>query len=353
MVPAGEATHCVMRGRNTRLGTGVRESGDGATACLLQHRNVMAIASASEVRPVVLIAAGEEPALAGVLGGGSYAAVQVHTGALAIEWVRDLHPDAIILDADLPDMPGIDACRRLRGDLGVGHQVPILVLTRQQPTAEQRVAGLRAGVWDFLPCPMPPSELARRLETYVQAKRNIDVALAGGLVDPTTGVHSRAALARRARELGSLMSRAHGALACLVFVLELDPPDPKVGSMIARTTRVSDVVGSMSPTEFVVLAPATEHAGAVQLARRVGAGLCDAVGGGGVLVAGSTLRAGYDAAANLTYSPIDPVELLTRAAAAARGGNPEPGHPWLRRFAEQAPRISPSGLTLDKRSTPA
>lgn len=313
----------------------------------------MAITPASDVRPVVLIAAREEPVLAGVLGGNAYAAVQVHTGALAIQWARDLHPDAIILDADLPDMPGIDLCRRLHSDVGFGHHVPIIILTREKPTAEQRVAGLRAGVWDFLRCPMPPSELALRLETYVHAKRNIDVALAAGLVDPTTGVHSRAALARRARELGALMSREHGALACIVFVLEPAAADPKVGSLIARTTRVSDVVGSISPTEFAVLAPTTEHAGAVQLARRVGAGLCDAVGGEGVLALGATLKAGYDAVANFTYSPIDPVELLTRAAAAARGGSLEPAHPWLRRFVEHAPRTSPPGLTLDKRSIPA
>lgn len=313
----------------------------------------MAITSASDLRPVVLIAAREEPALAGVLGGNAYAAVQVGTGSLAIAWARDLQPDAIILEAELPDMQGIDLCRRLHSDLGFGHHVPILILTRDKPTAEQRVAGLRAGVWDFLTCPMPPSELGLRLETYIQAKRNIDVALSAGLVDPTTGVHSRAALARRARELGALMSREHGALACIVFVLELAAPDPKVGGLIARTTRVSDVVGSMSLTEFVVLAPSTEHAGAVQLARRVSTGLCDAVGGGGVLARGATLRAGYDAVANLTYSPIDPVELLTRAAAAARGGRPEPEHPWLRRFADQATRPSPPGLTLDKRSISA
>src|SRR5256885_2352344 len=59
----------------------------------------------------------------------------------------------------------------------------------------------------------PPDreELLLSLETYLQAKRNIDVALAG-LVDPATGLHTRPALARRARELGALMSRARGGL---------------------------------------------------------------------------------------------------------------------------------------------
>src|SRR2546422_2131987 len=72
------------------------------------------------------------------------------------------------------------------------------------------------------------------LETYLQAKRNIDVALAG-LMDPATGLHTRPALARRARELGALMSRARGGLACVVFALDAHAADPKAGSILVRS----------------------------------------------------------------------------------------------------------------------
>src|SRR2546429_7341256 len=132
----------------------------------------------------------------------------------------------IIIDAELPDMSGIDACRLLHSDLRIGHTVPTLILTPNKPTPEQRVAALRTGVWDFLLYPPDREELLLSLETYLQAKRNIDVALAG-LVDPATGLHTRPALARRARELGALMSRARGGLACVVFALDADPADPK------------------------------------------------------------------------------------------------------------------------------
>src|SRR6266704_239260 len=101
----------------------------------------------------------------------------------------------------IADMSGIDACRLLHSELRIGHTVPTLILTPNKPTPEQRVAALRTGVWDFLLYPPDPEELLLSLETYLQAKRNIDVALAG-LVDPATGLHTRPALARRARELG-------------------------------------------------------------------------------------------------------------------------------------------------------
>src|SRR2546425_12501994 len=286
--------------------------------------------------PLILIAADPEHSLAGVLEGGYYAMVQVNTGPLALEWVRDARPDLIILDAELPDMSGIDACRLLQSDLRIGHTVPTLILAPDKPTPEQRVAALRAGVWDFLPYPPDPEELSLTLQTYLQAKRNVDVALAAGLVDPATGLHSRPALARRARELGALMTRGRPALACVVFALDADPADPKPGSVVVRSARMSDVVGALSPTEFVVLAPATDHAGAVKLAQRIGGALREVVGATSP-VAPALLHVGYDAVTNLKYSPIDPVALLLRATTAVRNGTPEPGCPWMRRFDEAKP----------------
>ncbi|HEX9283891.1 MAG TPA: response regulator [Gemmatimonadales bacterium] len=317
------------------------------------------MATATSTPPVVLIAAVREQSLASVLEGSWCAVVQVRTGTLAVAWARDLRPDTIILEAGLPDMSAVDACRMLHGDLRIGHNVPILILSPDKPTPEQRVAALRAGAWDFLLQPGDPEELSLKLQAYVQAKRNIDVALADGQVDPTIGLHSRPVLARRARELGALLARTHGAFSCVVFELEPDAADPQAGSLVARAARVSDVVGALGPSEFAVLAPATDSPGALKLAQRVADSLRDVIGerppG-----APPSLRAGYDAVANFKYSPIDPVELLTRAAAAVRTGKPEPDHPWVRRFDTSrtsgpdwgaAPRNTPPGVVADLRRT--
>ena len=130
------------------------------------------------------------------------------------------------------------------------------------------------------------------------------------------------------------MTRKHGGLACIVFDLDPDPADPRAGNLLVQTARVSDVVGALSPTEFALLAPATDHVGALKLVHRAASALRGAVGGG---APEATLRCGYDAVANLTYSPIDPVSLLARAAAAVRNGKPEPDAPWVRRFDGNVP----------------
>ena len=322
-----------------------------AAARLMHCRNGNRMITAPSARPVILIVAPQERSLADLIEHPGYAMVQVHTGTLALTWAPDLRPDAIIVDAALPDTSGTALCQALHTDLRIGHNVPILILAPDHPTPEQRVAALRAGAWDFLALGRDHGDLALTLQTYVQAKRNIDLALAQGLADPTTGVHSRSSLARRARELGALMARKHGALACIVFGLD---NDATAGSLVVRATRVSDVVGALSPTEVAVLAPGTDAGGAVRLAHRVGA----AVGAGATLPPALTLRAGYEAVDNLTYSPIDPVELLTRAAAALRHGAPDPRSPRVRRFdAGRAPaqeggaksRPTATGLASDHR----
>ena len=71
------------------------------------------------------------------------------------------------------------------------------------------------------------------------------------------------------------------------------------------------MIGRLGPTEFAVLAPGTNAVGARLLAKR----LAESLNGGGLHV-----RSSYEAVANVGYTPIEPVELLVRAAAAVRTG---------------------------------
>ena len=282
--------------------------------------------------PVVLIACPGQPQLASssALADHRYTITQARTGTEAVDLARERPPDTIILDADLPDMSGIEACRLLRGDLHVAPGVPILIVCADEPSAEQRVTALRAGAWGFVPTPRDAAALALQLEAYVQAKWSVDHAFAEGLIDRATGVHTRVGLVRRARELGALMTRTHGSLACIVFALDTEPAGAAAASVVTRNTRASDAVGIFDPTAVAVLAPATDHTGAA-------------------------LRVGYDAVANLTYAPMDTLDLLARARLAVRQGRPDPVRTWLRRFDGSSspesggtPRPSPSGLVLEE-----
>ncbi|HEX4560467.1 MAG TPA: response regulator, partial [Gemmatimonadales bacterium] len=260
----------------------------------------------------VLIAATlERSAVAAALEGAGFTIIEAESGVAALGRARVVRPDAIILSAVLPDMSGIEACRLLHADPLVGGNVPVVILTGETPSPAERVAGLSAGVWDFFRHPRDTRELALKLQTYIESRRNAGPAIESGGFDPVSGLPARPGLTRRIRELGGLMTRTHGALACIV--IDIEAPDAGAPATVSQVTRVSDVVGILSPTQFAVLAPATSATGAAALARRVAAILRDGRAGDGGSV--QALLIGYDAVDNLTYAPINPPDLITRATA--------------------------------------
>lgn len=85
-------------------------------------------------------------------------------GVDALNQVAASPPDAIVLDVLMPNMDGLEVCRRMRS---FGDQTPILMLTAQDGVSE-RVAGLDAGADDYLPKPFALEELLARLRALLR-----------------------------------------------------------------------------------------------------------------------------------------------------------------------------------------
>jgi two-component system response regulator MprA len=73
-------------------------------------------------------------------------------------------PDAMVLDLGLPDMDGLEVCRRLRGS---GNRLPVLVLTARDAVSD-RIDGLDAGADDYLVKPFDVGELKARLRALLR-----------------------------------------------------------------------------------------------------------------------------------------------------------------------------------------
>lgn len=74
--------------------------------------------------------------------------------------------DVVVLDLMLPDMDGLEVCRRLRE----GSDTPVLMLTARGD-ATDRVVGLEIGADDYLPKPFEPRELLARLRALLRRSR--------------------------------------------------------------------------------------------------------------------------------------------------------------------------------------
>ncbi|HKJ38440.1 MAG TPA: response regulator, partial [Anaerolineales bacterium] len=66
--------------------------------------------------------------LESVLEGDGYNLVMAESGMEALEKVKTVQPDVILLDVMMPGMTGFEVCQRIRNDPEVA-EIPIIVLT--------------------------------------------------------------------------------------------------------------------------------------------------------------------------------------------------------------------------------
>lgn len=93
-----------------------------------------------------------------------YETVSAENGQEALTKVAGSAPDALVLDVGLPDVDGLEVCRRLRA---AGNRVPILMLTARD-AIEDRIDGLDAGADDYLVKPFDVGELKARLRALLR-----------------------------------------------------------------------------------------------------------------------------------------------------------------------------------------
>ncbi|SFU73920.1 DNA-binding response regulator, OmpR family, contains REC and winged-helix (wHTH) domain [Paenacidovorax caeni] len=87
-------------------------------------------------------------------------------------------PDLVILDLMLPDMDGLEVCRRIRALPGPAAQVPVLMLTAKGDPMD-RIIGLELGADDYLPKPFEPRELLARIRAILRRRGDGGTPAAG------------------------------------------------------------------------------------------------------------------------------------------------------------------------------
>src|SRR5882672_8554148 len=90
-------------------------------------------------------------------------------GPDALREVKAAVPDLVILDLMLPELDGLEVCRRLRRDAGTA-AVPIIMLTAKSDEVD-RVVGLEIGADDYVAKPFSPKELVARVRAVLRRAR--------------------------------------------------------------------------------------------------------------------------------------------------------------------------------------
>jgi two-component system, cell cycle response regulator len=280
--------------------------------------------------PLVLVASEDEwtaRSLGTILAPRGYGVLRAYSAGQALELAATADPDAVFINAILPDMNCEALCRALLERRLVSRAAPIILLVPPHTTREQRLQYLEAGAWDVVQLPVDVEELLLRVDRFVQGKLESDRAQAAAVIDHLTGLYNREGIVQRVREVGASAERFGRPLACIVVGAARE--DEEVASLpvdelvalaqeLRRSTRQSDVLARIGATDFAVIAPDTPPEGARILANRL-----RSQGVTGANTPPRRLRAGFYAVADPSKVRLDPLDLMQRATTASRSSPSE------------------------------
>lgn len=114
-----------------------------------------------------VLAIDDDPAVTDVLKRGlsyeGYSVRVANSGKAGLDEAREQDPDIVILDVMMPEMDGLEVCRRLKQ----GSDVAVLMLTARDAVAD-RVIGLETGADDYLIKPFAFEELVARVRALLR-----------------------------------------------------------------------------------------------------------------------------------------------------------------------------------------
>ncbi|HJL16599.1 MAG TPA: diguanylate cyclase [Sandaracinaceae bacterium LLY-WYZ-13_1] len=217
-----------------------------------------------------------------------YDVVPCENGAQAWDALSgDDAPELAILDWVMPEMDGIEVCRRLRAGEEGSHAFVYLLTART--STEDMLAGLEAGADDYLTKPVNAAELRIRLRNgrrLVQLHRELVAAREAlrtqAMIDPLTEVWNRRAFMELAAKELSRSRRSGRPLGLLMIDLDHfkrvndtyghpagDAVLAEAAARIRAALREGDQVARFGGEEMVVLLPDCGPSGAFVAADRV------------------------------------------------------------------------------------
>lgn len=251
----------------------------------------------SEKQPTILVADDEPVNRALIerrLQREGYSVLTARNGSEAVEKAESALPDLVILDVMMPEMDGMEACRRIKENEAT-RDIPVIFLSARDET-DMKVSGLTLGANDYISKPFKAEELLARVSVAIRLKQERDrlrmnaeeaheraeVAQERAMTDPLTGLLNRYGLQHVLAREHAESRRYTRPLSCLMVDLDNfkkvndtyghaigDLALQQIANILREAVRRSDTVFRYGGEEFLVLLPETDLEGATALAEKI------------------------------------------------------------------------------------
>ncbi|MGE0085059.1 MAG: response regulator [Desulfococcaceae bacterium] len=95
------------------------------------------------------------------------------SGTAALNAMKSIRPDLILLDIRMPDPDGYEVCRRIRADESI-RDIPVIFISALD-AVEDKIKGFEAGGLDYITKPFQKEEVLARVRTHLTLKKAEDV----------------------------------------------------------------------------------------------------------------------------------------------------------------------------------
>ncbi len=208
-------------------------------------------------------------------------------GHKALELCLAQKPDLVLLDVVMPEIDGLEVCRRLKSNPAT-RDIPVLFVTAQD-SPEEETQGLEVGAVDFISKPINPAVVRARVNTQLTLKAQTDFLRSLAFIDGLTGVANRRQYNERLATEWRACQRSGKPLGLIMIDVDFfkfynDHYGHEAGDDCLRAVsrrlkelpmRSRDLLARYGGEEFVLLMPEADLDGTRRMAELIRGGIED------------------------------------------------------------------------------
>ncbi|OQY46116.1 MAG: diguanylate cyclase response regulator [Candidatus Parabeggiatoa sp. nov. 2] len=204
--------------------------------------------------------------LGNLLKENGYKPVAAQNGTNALEFAQSSPPELILLDILMPEMDGIETCRRLK-ELELTKNIPVIFITALSDTKD-KLKAFQAGGVDYVTKPFVQEEVLARINVHLKLKKALEELEKMSVTDDMTGVFNRKfAYEILAKQIEMAKRERSRFVVCYIDIDCLKTINDTYGhaegdilintvvNSIKRVIRASDYIFRMGGDEFLIIFP--------------------------------------------------------------------------------------------------